>query len=84
MNSLKALIPYLKKYKKKLSVGFIFIILSNSSDAFYPLVIGAAIDDLTKGTFSITAHLCSCWSRHCDSKGIFSFYDKADADHDFP
>jgi len=50
MNSLKALIPYLKKFKKKLSLGFVFIILSNSSDALYPLIIGAAIDDLTKGT----------------------------------
>ncbi len=50
MNSLKALIPYLKKYKKKLYTGFVFIVLSNASDAFYPLVIGAAIDDLTKGT----------------------------------
>lgn len=50
MNSLKALIPYLKKFKKKLSLGFIFIILSNSSDAVYPLIIGAAIDDLTRGT----------------------------------
>lgn len=49
MNSLKALIPYLKKFKKKLSLGFVFIILSNSSDALYPLIIGAAIDDLTKG-----------------------------------
>ncbi|MBK8550529.1 MAG: ABC transporter ATP-binding protein [Ignavibacteria bacterium] len=52
MNSLKALIPYLRKYKKKLFTGFIFIILSNSSDALYPLVIGAAIDDLTKGTLT--------------------------------
>ena len=52
MNSLKALIPYLKKYKSKLSLGFVFIILSNASDAFYPLIIGAAIDDLTKGTLT--------------------------------
>lgn len=50
MNSLRSLIPYLKKFRKKLSLGFLFIILSNSSDAVYPLVIGAAIDDLTKGT----------------------------------
>ena len=50
MNSLKALIPYLIKFKKKLSLGFVFIILSNSSDALYPLIIGAAIDDLTKGS----------------------------------
>lgn len=50
MNSLSALIPYLKKYKRKITFGFIFIILSNSTDSLYPLVIGAAIDDLTKGT----------------------------------
>ncbi|MDZ4711559.1 MAG: ABC transporter ATP-binding protein [bacterium] len=50
MNSLSALIPYLKRYKKKISVGFIFIIFSNASDSLYPLIIGAAIDDLTKGT----------------------------------
>jgi ATP-binding cassette, subfamily B, multidrug efflux pump len=50
MKSLLELLPYLKKYKKKISLGFIFIILSNSSDSVYPLVIGAAIDDLTKGT----------------------------------
>lgn len=50
MKSLLALIPYLKKYKKKISAGFVLIILSNASDSLYPLVIGAAIDDLTNGT----------------------------------
>ncbi|MDQ3020493.1 MAG: ABC transporter ATP-binding protein/permease [Bacteroidota bacterium] len=50
MKSLLALIPYLKKYKKKISYGFILIILSNSADSLYPLIIGAAIDDLMKGT----------------------------------
>lgn len=50
MKSLLALIPYLNNYKKKISVGFIFIILSNATDSIYPLVIGAAIDDLTNGT----------------------------------
>ncbi len=50
MKSLLALIPYLKKYKKKIFTGFTFIIFSNASDSLYPLVIGAAIDDLTKGT----------------------------------
>lgn len=49
MKSLLALIPYLKKYKKKIFTGFIFIIFSNASDSIYPLIIGAAIDDLTKG-----------------------------------
>ncbi len=50
MKSLLALIPYLKKYKKKISVGFLLILLSNGTDSLYPLVIGAAIDNLTKGT----------------------------------
>lgn len=50
MKSLKALIPYLLKFKKKILTGFVFILLSNSTDAIYPLIIGAAIDDLTKGT----------------------------------
>ena len=50
MKSLLALIPYLKRYKKKFSLGFVFIVLSNSTDSLYPLVIGAAIDDLTSGT----------------------------------
>src|SRR6188768_717969 len=50
MKSLLALIPYLKKFKKKFTLGFVFIILSNSTDSLYPLLIGAAIDDLTAGT----------------------------------
>ena len=50
MKSLKALIPYIRKFKKKILTGFVFILLSNSTDAIYPLIIGAAIDDLTKGT----------------------------------
>jgi len=50
MKSLLALIPYIKKHKKKLTLGFVFIIASISANSLYPLVIGAAIDDLTNGT----------------------------------
>ena len=50
MKYLLSLLPYLKKFKKKIYSGFFFIILSNASDSLYPLVIGAAIDDLSKGT----------------------------------
>lgn len=50
MKSLLALIPYIKKHRKKLTLGFIFIILSISANSLYPLIIGAAIDDLTNGT----------------------------------
>ncbi|HQY21761.1 MAG TPA: ABC transporter ATP-binding protein [Ignavibacteria bacterium] len=50
MKHLYSLLPYLKKFKKKIYSGFFFIILSNASDSLYPLVIGMAIDDLSKGT----------------------------------
>lgn len=51
MKSLFPLIPYIKRYKKKLLTGFFFIILSVGANSLYPLVIGAAIDDLTSGIF---------------------------------
>lgn len=51
MRSLLPLIPYFKKYKKKLLLGFIFILLSIGANSLYPLVIGAAIDDLSKGNY---------------------------------
>lgn len=50
MKSLLALIPYIKKHRKQLTLGFIFILFSISINSLYPLVIGAAIDDLTSGT----------------------------------
>lgn len=49
MKSLSALIPYIKRYKKKIYQGFLLIVLSNGADSLYPLIIGAAIDDLTSG-----------------------------------
>jgi ATP-binding cassette subfamily B protein len=51
MKSLLPLIPYIKKYRNKLLLGFVFILLSIGANSMYPLVIGAAIDDLSKGTF---------------------------------
>ncbi|MBK8981203.1 MAG: ABC transporter ATP-binding protein [Ignavibacteria bacterium] len=50
MKYLLSLIPYLKKFRKKLTAGFFYILFSNAADSIYPLVIGAAIDDLTNGT----------------------------------
>ncbi|MBS1518591.1 MAG: ABC transporter ATP-binding protein [Bacteroidetes bacterium] len=50
MKYLLSLLPYLKKFRKKIYGGFVFIIFSNAVDSIYPLVIGAAIDDLTNGT----------------------------------
>jgi len=51
MRSLLSLIPYIRKYKNKLSLGFLFILFSIGANSLYPLVIGAAIDDLTTGIY---------------------------------
>ncbi len=50
MKDLKPLIKYLKKYRKKLYTGFVFIIFSIILQSMYPLIIGNVIDDLSKGT----------------------------------
>lgn len=47
MKDLKALIPYLKKYKSKIFVGFLFVVVTIFLQSMYPLVIGNAIDELT-------------------------------------
>lgn len=51
MRDLKPLIKYLKKYRKKLCTGFVFIIFSIILQSLYPLIIGNVIDDLSQGTF---------------------------------
>lgn len=50
MKSLLPLIPYLKTQKNKLILGAIFISISISLQSIYPLVIGNAIDEISKGT----------------------------------
>lgn len=47
MRDLIALIPYLKKYKSKLILGFIFVVISIYLQSMYPLILGNAIDDIT-------------------------------------
>ncbi|MCX6165078.1 MAG: ABC transporter ATP-binding protein [Ignavibacteriae bacterium] len=47
MRDLIPLIPYLKKYKIKIIIGFLFVIVSIFLQSMYPLVIGNAIDELT-------------------------------------
>ncbi|MBN1632615.1 MAG: ABC transporter ATP-binding protein [Ignavibacteria bacterium] len=49
MKDLRPLIKYLRKYRKKLYAGFVFIVISISIQSLYPLVIGRAVDDLTGG-----------------------------------
>lgn len=49
MKSLLNLLPYIKKYKKKLILGFIFIILSISFSSLFPLIVGNGIDAIKSG-----------------------------------
>jgi len=49
MKSLLHLLPYLKKYRKKLYLGITFIILSISFNALFPLIVGNGIDALREG-----------------------------------
>ncbi|MBX7046678.1 MAG: ABC transporter ATP-binding protein/permease [Ignavibacteria bacterium] len=49
MKSLLNLLPYVKKYRKKLLLGFIFIILSISFSSMFPLIVGNGIDALRTG-----------------------------------
>lgn len=49
MKSLLSLLPYIKKYKRKLILGFIFIFLSISFSALFPLIVGNGIDALKAG-----------------------------------
>lgn len=50
MKDLRPLIPYLKKYKSKILIGFLFVIISIFLQSMYPLIIGNAVDDLTYKT----------------------------------
>jgi len=50
MKDLLPLIPYLKRYKAKLILGFVFVTISIFLQSMYPLVIGNAIDDLINKT----------------------------------
>lgn len=52
MKDLIPLIPYLKKYKSKIILGFVFVIVSIILQSIYPLIIGSAIDDLLNKTDS--------------------------------
>lgn len=52
MKDLKNLIPYIKHYKVRILIGFLFVSLSNICSTYVPRVVGSAIDMLTSGDFS--------------------------------
>ena len=50
MKNLFTLKKYFARYKKKVILGIIFIILSNAGTVYIPILVKDAINDLTKGT----------------------------------
>lgn len=53
MKSLYPLIPYIKSQKAKLFLGTFFICISIFLQSVYPLVIGNAVDEISKGTTNV-------------------------------
>jgi len=53
MKSLYPLIPYIKSQKAKLILGTFFICISIFLQSVYPLVIGNAVDEISKGTTNV-------------------------------
>ncbi len=54
MKSLYPLIPYLKSQKVKLILGTVFVSISIFLQSMYPLVIGNAVDEISKGTTEVS------------------------------
>lgn len=53
MKNLKRLFPYLKKYRKKIIIGFLVVTISNLSSTYVPKLIGKTIDMVSKDGFFI-------------------------------
>lgn len=53
MKELKRLIPYLKKYKNKIFLGFFVVTLSNLSSTYVPKLVGETIDMVSQKGFFI-------------------------------
>lgn len=53
MKELKRLIPYLKKYKNKIILGFVVVTLSNLSSTYVPKLVGETIDMVSQKGFFI-------------------------------
>ena len=54
MKALYPLIPYLKAQKVKLIFGTIFVSISIFLQSMYPLVIGNAVDEISRGTTNVS------------------------------
>ncbi len=60
MKSLRYLLPYFKKYKKKYILGWVLTTLSSLATAVMPLYVGHAINTLQAGTATSSSLLSDC------------------------
>jgi ATP-binding cassette subfamily B protein len=56
MNELKRLLPYIKRYRRKIYLGFVFVTISNICSTIVPRIVGSAIDTLKSGNYT-TGHI---------------------------
>ncbi len=61
MKSLKRLVEYLKKYKGRIWLGFIFVLISNICSTIIPRFVGEAIDTMSTGDFTMESVMNIIW-----------------------
>ncbi len=54
MKDLKLLLPYLKQYKTRILLGFLFVTISNVCSTYIPRVVGMAVDTIQSGNYTDT------------------------------
>lgn len=54
MKKLKLLLPYIRKYRHNLIIGFIFVTISNIASAYSPRIIGQTVDLISSGEFEMS------------------------------
>lgn len=53
MKELKRLLPYLRRYKSRIYLGFLFVTISNLAGTYLPRVVGQAIDIIQSGSYDM-------------------------------
>lgn len=53
MKELKRLLPYLRRYKSRIYLGFLFVTISNLASTYLPRVVGKAIDIIQSAKFDM-------------------------------
>jgi ATP-binding cassette subfamily B protein len=54
MKELRRLMPYLRKYRNKIYLGFLFVTISNICSTYVPRLVGQIVDMIQKGNFAMS------------------------------